>query len=82
MTENKSIDTQQNPLGVEPVGKLLRQFAVPSIIAMLVGAHSRPDFYRAEHRRIGKCGDKCGLSPFYKLRGYSSDVRHRSGFRI
>ena len=38
MTENKSIDTQQNPLGVEPVGKLLRQFAVPSIIAMLVGA--------------------------------------------
>lgn len=28
----------KNPLGVTPVNKLLRQFAVPSIIAMLVGA--------------------------------------------
>lgn len=27
-----------NPLGTEPVGKLLRQFAVPSIISMLVGS--------------------------------------------
>ena len=27
-----------NPLGTEPVQKLLRQFAVPSIIAMLVSA--------------------------------------------
>lgn len=27
-----------NPLGTEPVGKLLRQFAVPSIVAMLVSA--------------------------------------------
>ena len=38
MTEKKSIDTQQNPLGTAPVGRLLRQFAVPSIVAMLVGA--------------------------------------------
>ena len=31
-------ETIQNPLGAAPVGKLLRQFAVPSIIAMLVSA--------------------------------------------
>ena len=30
--------TMQNPLGTEPVGKLLRKFAIPSIIAMLVGS--------------------------------------------
>ncbi len=30
--------THTNPLASEPVGKLLRQFAVPSIIAMLVGS--------------------------------------------
>lgn len=29
---------QENPLGEERVGKLLRQFAVPSIISMLVGS--------------------------------------------
>ena len=30
--------TQANPLGTEPVGQLLRRFAVPSIVAMLVNA--------------------------------------------
>ena len=33
--------TQQtitNPLGTEPVGQLLKKFAIPSIIAMLVGS--------------------------------------------
>ena len=29
---------QKNPLGEKPVGTLLRQFAIPSIIAMLVGS--------------------------------------------
>lgn len=29
---------QENPLGTAPVGKLLRKFAIPSIVAMLVGA--------------------------------------------
>ena len=38
MTENKSVETRQNPLGMAQVGRLLRQFAVPSIVAMLVGA--------------------------------------------
>ena len=28
----------QNPLGTAPVGALLRKFAIPSIVAMLVGA--------------------------------------------
>lgn len=32
------IKDQRNPLGTEPVGKLLRKFAIPSIIAMMVGA--------------------------------------------
>ena len=27
-----------NPLGTAPVGQLLRKFAIPSIVAMLVGA--------------------------------------------
>ncbi|SEA04438.1 Na+-driven multidrug efflux pump [Pseudobutyrivibrio sp. ACV-2] len=31
-------ETTMNPLGTEPVGKLLRKFAIPSIIAMLVGS--------------------------------------------
>ncbi len=31
-------ETTINPLGTEPVGKLLRKFAIPSIIAMLVGS--------------------------------------------
>ena len=32
------MDTAKNPLGTEPVGKLMTKFAIPSIIAMLVGA--------------------------------------------
>ena len=31
-------ETARNPLGTENIGKLLRQFAVPSVIAMLVSA--------------------------------------------
>lgn len=31
-------EVQKNPLGEERIGKLLRQFAVPSIISMLVGS--------------------------------------------
>ena len=36
--EERRINTGENRLGVLPVGQLIRQFAVPSIIAMLVGA--------------------------------------------
>lgn len=40
MTNEKQKDnlTQLNELGVAPVGALLRKFAIPSIIAMIVGA--------------------------------------------
>lgn len=31
-------DLRDNPLGIEPVGRLLKRFAVPSIVAMLVSA--------------------------------------------
>ena len=30
--------TMDNPMGYEPVGKLLKKFAVPSVIAMLVNS--------------------------------------------
>ena len=35
---HKTSKIQNNPLGTEPINKLLTQFAVPSIIAMLVSA--------------------------------------------
>ena len=40
MEKNKksTLVAGKNPLGTEPVGQLLRKFAVPSIIAMVVGA--------------------------------------------
>ena len=31
-------ERQINPLGAEPIGKLLARFAIPSIIAMLVSS--------------------------------------------
>ena len=31
-------ETSKNPLGQKPTGTLLRQFAIPSIIAMLVSS--------------------------------------------
>ncbi len=34
----KTSPSIENPLGTAPVGSLLRQFAIPSIVAMLVGA--------------------------------------------
>lgn len=36
MSTNIEETKKENPLGTEPVGKLLRKFAVPSIISMLV----------------------------------------------
>ena len=38
MSNISSTKEQQNPLGTAPVGSLIRKFAVPSIIAMLVSA--------------------------------------------
>ncbi|MFQ8841910.1 MAG: hypothetical protein ACLR8P_14295 [Clostridium fessum] len=56
---------KKNILGTEPIGGLLRQFAVPSIIAMLVGARfiiSSISFYRKKRGRAGECGDERGVS--------------------
>lgn len=36
MEKTYEVNRQENPLGTEPIGKLLRKFAVPSIISMLV----------------------------------------------
>ncbi len=36
MSNTYENNKQMNPLGVEPIGKLLRKFAVPSIISMVV----------------------------------------------
>ena len=53
--EERRINTGENRLGVLPVGQLIRQFAVPSIIAMLVGAlYNIVDQFRSEERRVGK----------------------------
>ncbi|MGN0203517.1 MAG: MATE family efflux transporter [Coprococcus sp.] len=38
MKKEKNKQVNGNPLGVVPVGPLLRKFAIPSIVAMLVGA--------------------------------------------
>ena len=35
---NQAAHIKENPLGVKPIGQLLRQFAIPSIVAMLVSA--------------------------------------------
>ena len=35
---NKENVAQGNPLGSAPIGTLLKQFAIPSIVAMMVGA--------------------------------------------
>ena len=38
MEQKREEQTGENRLGTLPVGQLIRQFAVPSIVAMLVGA--------------------------------------------
>ena len=38
MQEQNAKETSNNPLGIEPIGVLLRKFAIPSIVAMLVSA--------------------------------------------
>ncbi len=35
---SKADHIKENPLGVKPIGQLIRQFAIPSIVAMLVSA--------------------------------------------
>ena len=57
--KKKNIENNtDNPLGVQPVNKLLVKFAVPSIIAMLVSAlYNIVDqfFYRKKRWKPWKC---------------------------
>lgn len=56
--------TQINPLGTEPVGRLLRRFAVPSIVAMLVNAlYNMVDQIFIGHS-IGELGNARPMWPF------------------
>ena len=34
----QKIMIDENPMGCEPIGKLLKKFAIPSVIAMLVNS--------------------------------------------
>ena len=38
MNNEKTIESKENILGVEKIGKLIRKFAIPAIIAMLVNS--------------------------------------------
>lgn len=39
MVESNNLTKEiENPLGVKPVSKLIRTFAIPSIVSMLVGS--------------------------------------------
>ena len=59
--------TKNNPLGTERVGSLMVKFAVPSIIAMLVGA-----LYNIVER-----GDQYCVSAFHILYRVSAVIRDR-----
>lgn len=77
--------TQINPLGTEPVGRLLRRFAVPSIVAMLVNAlYNMVDQIFIGHSigELGNASDQCGLSPDHQLYRSGPVVRYRSGLRL
>ena len=46
----------ENPLGYEKISKLLKDFAIPSIMASLVGSiyNIVDQIFRSEERRVGK----------------------------
>ena len=55
-----------NPLGTEPVGRLLRKFAIPSIISMLVTSlYNIVDqfFIGRTVGELGNAGNKYSISP-------------------
>ena len=60
----------ENPLGYEKISKLLKNFAVPSIVASLVGSiYNIVDqiFIGQGGRLSGKCSNQCCLPVFYHL---------------
>ena len=59
MNKERHLDDNLNPLGIKTIPKLLVQFAIPSIIAMVVtavynvvGLNLRPDSKRNKIRRL------------------------------
>ena len=73
-----SKEVKGNILGVLPIPQLIRQFAVPSIVAMLVGALY--NIYRPCCRHTWECGYQCGISADHVLYGCRpSDWYRRSG---
>ncbi len=75
----------KNPLGAEPIDSLLKKFAVPSIIAMLVSAlYNIVDqfFIGRSVGELGKCGDQYRISPVHLLHRHCLDVWYRRRFRF
>ena len=60
MTENKSVETRQNPLGMAQVGRLLRQFVVPSIVPKL---DSKLAFIEISNHRVAIGYTETKLTP-------------------
>ena len=59
-----SISSEESPLGTAPIGQLLKKFAIPSIISMLVGAlYNIVDqiFIGQGVGMLGECSYKCGV---------------------
>lgn len=72
--------TKNNPLGTERVGSLMVKFAVPSIIAMLVGAlYNIVDqlFIGQAVGNAWKRGDQYRVSAFHILYRVSAVIRDR-----
>lgn len=72
--------TNENPLGSQPVKKLLMQFAIPSIVAMLVSSlyNIVDQFFIG--RNVGELGNAATqyfISTFHILYRDRSAVRHR-----
>ena len=72
--------TGSNPLGVEPINKLLTRFAVPSIIAMLVSAlYNIVDQLFIGHSvgTLGNAATNIAFPLTITCTAHVSDVRHR-----
>ena len=80
----KTAGAQANPLGEEKIGKLLRQFAVPSIIAMLVSAvyNIVDSFYRAVGGPPGKRGYQYCLPAVHDVHRSGAALRGGGGFQL
>ena len=60
----------ENPLGYEKISKLLKNFAVPSIVASLVGSIYNIVDQIFIGRLSGKCSNQCCLPVLYHLPCY------------